>query len=114
MDRRDTRVRRAAASLAAVANASVYARACPPHEWTLAAWVVPGLFLAAVERLRPGRAAACGALFAVLFGWGMTGWAVHASLEGRTPYGRYGDAWVPALGLAPLAATLARAREDRT
>ena len=70
--------RAAAASLAA---AALYTLACPPHEWSLLAWLVPGLLLVAVGGLTTLRALACGALFGVAIGCGITGWAYHAALE---------------------------------
>src|SRR5205809_1127208 len=71
-------VRAAAGALAAGA---LYMLACPPHEWSLLAWLVPGLLLVAVRRLGIVRALACGALFGVAIGYGITGWAYHAALE---------------------------------
>src|SRR6266403_1187518 len=71
-------VRAAAGALAAGA---LYTLACPPHEWSLLAWLVPGLLLVAVRRLGIVRALACGALFGVAIGYGITGWAFHAALE---------------------------------
>ena len=73
-----TLVRAAAGALAAGA---LYTLACPPHEWSLLAWLVPGLLLVAVRRLGIVRALACGALFGVAIGYGITGWAYHAALE---------------------------------
>src|SRR5437016_10114325 len=70
--------RAAAASLAAGA---LYTLACPPHEWSLLAWLVPGLLLVGVRRLGIVRALACGALFGVAIGFGITAWAYHAALE---------------------------------
>src|SRR5437762_14018030 len=60
--------RAAAASLAA---AALYTLACPPHEWSLLAWLVPGLLLVAVGGLTPLPALACGALFGVAIGRGL-------------------------------------------
>src|SRR6266566_165641 len=71
-------VRAAAGALAA---AALYMLACPPHEWSLLAWLVPGLLLVAVRRLGIVRALAFGALFGVAIGYGITGWAYHAALE---------------------------------
>ena len=72
---------RRAASLAGVTGAALlYTLACPPHEWSGAAWAVPGLLFVSTRRLRLVPAALSGALFAVLIGWGMTGWALNASL----------------------------------
>src|SRR3989442_763713 len=65
----------------ALAAAALYSLACPPHEWSLLAWLVPGLLLVAVRRLGIVRALACGALFGVAIGYGITGWAFHAALE---------------------------------
>jgi len=64
-----------------VSAAALYALACPPPGWSLAAWLVPGLLLASTRRLSPFRGALAGALFAVIYGCGMTAWALHASLE---------------------------------
>src|SRR5437762_12220024 len=69
-----TLVRAAAGALAAGA---LYTLACPPHEWSLLAWLVPGLLLVAVGRLTSLRALACGALFGFAIGCGVTGWAYH-------------------------------------
>src|SRR5947199_9874738 len=71
----------ARAAAGALAAAALYTLACPPHEWSLLAWSVPGLLLVTVRRLTPLRALACGALFGVAIGWGITGWAYHAALE---------------------------------
>src|SRR3989442_12362992 len=65
----------------ALAAAALFSLACPPHEWSLLAWLVPGLLLVAVRRLGIVRALACGALFGVAIGYGITGWAFHAALE---------------------------------
>src|SRR6266478_2437515 len=70
-----------AAVAGALAAAALYSLACPPHEWSLLAWLVPGLLLVAVRRLGIVRALACGALFGVAIGYGITGWAFHAALE---------------------------------
>src|SRR5438128_5282891 len=71
----------ARAGAASLAAAALYSLACPPHEWSLLAWLVPGLLLVAVRRLGIVRALACGALFGVAIGYGITGWAFHAALE---------------------------------
>src|SRR6266536_3203503 len=60
---------------------ALYTLACPPHEWSLLAWLVPGLLLVVVGRLGIVRALACGALFGVAIGYGITAWAYHAALE---------------------------------
>src|SRR2546427_10422831 len=70
---------RAAAGV--LAAAALYTLACPPHEWSLLAWLVPGLLLVAVRRLGIVRALACGALFGVAIGFGITARAYHAALE---------------------------------
>src|SRR6266508_1261335 len=69
------------ALVAVVSAALLHALACPPHDWSVLAWLVPGLLLTATRRLSPPRAALAGALFAVVYGFGMTRWALHASLE---------------------------------
>ena len=73
---------RRAALLAAVVGASGFllGAACPPREWWLAAWVVPGLLLVPTRRLGPGASLLAGLGFAVIFGCTLTGWAFHASL----------------------------------
>src|SRR5207302_4333820 len=71
----------ARAGAASLAAAALYTLACPPHEWSLLAWLVPGLLLVAVGGLTTLRALACGALFGVAIGCGITGWAYHAALE---------------------------------
>lgn len=63
-----------------VASLLLYAIACPPHEWSLAAWVAPGLLLAVTRATSPGRALLCGLLFGGLFGIAITGWTYHATL----------------------------------
>src|SRR5256885_8199492 len=65
----------------ALAAAALYTLACPPHEWSLLAWLVPGLLLVAVGGLTTPRALACGALFGGAIGCGITRWAHHAPLE---------------------------------
>src|SRR2546427_9307244 len=70
---------RAAAGV--LAAAALYTLACPPHEWSLLAWLVPGLLLVAVGGLTTLRALACGALFRVAIGCGITRWAFHPALE---------------------------------
>lgn len=72
------RVLRPAAGV--VASLLFYAIACPPHEWSLAAWVAPGLLLVATRATSPGRALLCGLLFGGLFGIAITGWTYHATL----------------------------------
>src|SRR5207245_8579360 len=69
---------RAAAGV--LAAAALYTLACPPHEWSLLAWLVPGLLLVAVRGLATVSALACGALFGVAIGYGITAWAYHAAL----------------------------------
>src|SRR5436305_14774008 len=69
--------RAAAASLAAAAP---YTLACPPHEWSLLAWLVPGLLPVAVGGLPTLRARACGALLAAAIRRGGTGGAARAPL----------------------------------
>jgi apolipoprotein N-acyltransferase len=63
-----------------VASLLLYAIACPPHEWSLAAWIAPGLLLTATRTTSPGRALLCGLLFGGLFGIAITGWTYHATL----------------------------------
>lgn len=66
---------------AAFVAAIVYALACPPHGLSYGAWLVPGLLFGATTRMRPGAAIGAGIAFALIFGFGMTNWAVGASLE---------------------------------
>ncbi len=61
--------------------AALYAAACPPHQLWLGAWLVPGIFLTAVAGGSVRGALARGTAFALVFGYGMTSWAVGASLE---------------------------------
>src|SRR5256885_14601840 len=56
----------------ALAAAALYSLACPPHEWSLLAWLVPGLLLVAVRPLGLVPAPARGALFGVASGHGGT------------------------------------------
>lgn len=56
-----------------VLAAAAYTFACPPHVQAWLAWIVPGLLLVATRRLGWGAAAAHGALFSLLMGWGVTG-----------------------------------------
>jgi apolipoprotein N-acyltransferase len=75
-------VERVSGAIGAVVMAAVpYTIACPPFEWSLAAWAVPGVLLVGCRRLTAGKAFACGGLFALLIGYGITGWALPASLE---------------------------------
>jgi apolipoprotein N-acyltransferase len=64
-----------------IAAGLLYTLACPPYEWSSAAWLVPGLLLISTRNLRWHRAALCGPLFVLVFGIGMNGWALHATLE---------------------------------
>ena len=73
-------VRRLAPVGAAVLAAGLYTLACPPHEWAVCAWPVPALLLCSTRRIGPLRAAFCGVLFSILMGYGVMGWAYHASL----------------------------------
>jgi apolipoprotein N-acyltransferase len=59
----------------------LYTFACPPYGWSAAAWLVPGLLLAPTRRLPPLRGALCGVIFGMVFGGGMSSWALDASLE---------------------------------
>jgi apolipoprotein N-acyltransferase len=61
--------------------AGLYAVACPPYGWWLAAWTVPALILLPTRGLGVARAALCGSLFGVALGFGFTPWLLHASLE---------------------------------
>lgn len=45
-----------------------YREACPPHDWAMAAWLIPGVLLVSCRRLPPVRAFAAGTLFGVLLG----------------------------------------------
>jgi apolipoprotein N-acyltransferase len=64
-----------------VIAALAYTAACPPYELSLAAWLVPAALMVPGRRLAPARAFLCGVVFALLIGYGITGWAFHASLE---------------------------------
>lgn len=64
-----------------VSAAATYTLANEPYGFWPAAWIAPGLLLVCVRRLRAGAALACGVLFGVLIGVGITGWAPHATLE---------------------------------
>jgi apolipoprotein N-acyltransferase len=77
----EARVGRGVRTMASVLPAAVlYVLACPPHAWPLLAWVVPGLLLVPARGLSPARAFVCGLAFALTVGWGVTGWALHATL----------------------------------
>jgi apolipoprotein N-acyltransferase len=67
--------------VAAAGAALAYTVACPPYTASWAAWIVPGLLLVPSRGLAPWRAALAGVVFALLMGAGVTGWALHASLE---------------------------------
>ncbi len=83
--------------VAVLAAAFLYALACPPYEISLVAWLVPGLLLTGVRGLSKRAAFARGVVFALVFGYGMTSWAVGASLE---YFGfSYGVAWLFAAGV---------------
>ncbi len=60
--------------------AGCYAVACPPIDWSLAAWLVPGLLLTSVRGASPRRAFALAVPFSLALGWAITGWLRHASL----------------------------------
>jgi apolipoprotein N-acyltransferase len=64
-----------------VVAAILYSVACPPYEWSLAAWAVPGVILTSTKGLRWPWALLGGAAWSLLIGWGITGWAYDASLE---------------------------------
>jgi apolipoprotein N-acyltransferase len=61
--------------------AGLYTLACPPYEHALAAWAVPALLLVPTRQLRWAWGFVWGALFSLLMGYGVTGWAYHAALE---------------------------------
>jgi len=58
----------------------LFARACPPYDWSWAAWAVPGLLLVPTRNLRRMPAFAAGVLYAVVIGTLITSWAPHAAL----------------------------------
>ena len=87
----------ARALIAAAGAALVYTVACPPYTAAWAAWIVPGLLLVPSRGLAPMRAALVGVVFALLMGAGVTGWALHASLE----YFEF-DRWTAALFVAAV------------
>src|SRR5207244_12119920 len=62
----------ARAAAGALAAGALYTLACPPHAWSLLAWLAPGLLLVAVRRLGLVRAPPCGALFRRASGFGPT------------------------------------------
>ena len=68
----------------------LFALACPPHEQAWAAWLVPGLLLAATRRFSPVRAFLAGLLYALVIGVTVGNWIP--------------DAVAAALGISPLAA----------
>src|SRR5207245_6081959 len=70
----------ARAAAGALAAGALYTLACPPHEWALLAWLVPGLLLVAVRRLGIVRALACGRLFGVASGFAIPPWRDAAAL----------------------------------
>lgn len=75
-------VRRLVRSLGGTCAAAIlYVVACPPREWSAGAWLVPGLLLAATRGLSPRWSLLHGVFFGVGIGYGITGWAYHASLE---------------------------------
>lgn len=65
----------------AVGGAAFYTLACPPYELSLAAWLIPAVFLVPISRMSSARAFCCGLLFGVLSCLGITNWAFHASLQ---------------------------------
>jgi apolipoprotein N-acyltransferase len=71
-----------ARALATTAGAALaYTVACPPYTLSAAAWLIPGLLVAPCRGLTPARAALRGVVFALLMGFGVTGWAFHAALQ---------------------------------
>ncbi len=64
-----------------VASALFYTAACPPHEWSLAAWIAPGLLFVSVCGLRPRMAFLGGVLFALVMSLGVASWVEHATLQ---------------------------------
>lgn len=63
-----------------VAAAVLYTIACPPYDWSFAAWLAPGILLTATRNLRPRAAFLAGVVFSILIGYGITGWAIDATL----------------------------------
>jgi apolipoprotein N-acyltransferase len=63
-----------------VTAAVLYTIACPPYDWAVAAWLAPGALLAATRRLRPRHAFLAGVVFAIMIGYGITSWAIDATL----------------------------------
>src|SRR3989442_12760320 len=61
----------------ALAASALYTLACPPHEWSLLAWLVPGLLLVAVPPARNTPGPARGAPFGPPHG--------HAGHQGGIP-----------------------------
>jgi apolipoprotein N-acyltransferase len=65
---------------AAIVAAAAYTAACPPYHVPQAAWLVPALLLVPCRGLRPSRAVLAALVFTLLMGFGVCGWAYHASL----------------------------------
>jgi apolipoprotein N-acyltransferase len=71
----------ARAVTAAAAAGVAYTIACPPYPFAIAAWLVPGLVLVPCRGLSARRAALAGLMLALVMGYGVCGWAFHASLD---------------------------------
>jgi len=63
-----------------VAAGLLFALACPPYDWSYAAWAVPGLLLVPTRNLRPALAFVSGVLYAVVIGSLITSWGPQAAL----------------------------------
>jgi apolipoprotein N-acyltransferase len=74
------RARMVFALATSLGSALAYTLACPPYHLALLAWLVPALLVVPCRGLSPLRAAACGVVFALAMGFGVTGWAYGASL----------------------------------
>lgn len=68
------------ALLGALAAAAAYTLASPPRDVAVLAWLAPALLLLPATALRGWRAALPGLLFGSAIAFGITRWAVHASL----------------------------------
>ena len=88
---------------AVLAAALLYALACPPCELSAAAWLVPGLLLAAVRGSFNRAALVRGCVFALAFGCLQTGLTQVASVEHSLPDPAAGWWAVQPAGAAPYA-----------
>lgn len=66
--------------LCVLLSAGLYTLACPPYEWSVAAWAVPGLLLTGTSSLRRRWALLAGLVFALVMSIGVAPWVAHATL----------------------------------